>query len=232
MVGFALAGGGTSWSLANGGGRSDTVQAGLYGAQRFGAAYLSAALAYAWHDTTTTRSVSIGPETLEGRFRPHVLSGRAEAGYRFGFASWGLTPYLAAQVQSFRAPGYTETATAGAGTFALVFGSQTQTATRTEIGLWADHRARVTADTELLLRGRAAWAHDYDTSRRISPGFVALPGAAFTIDGAAPSPDLALLSAVAELRMQNGLSLSAKFDGEFGARSESYAATGTLRYRW
>jgi uncharacterized protein with beta-barrel porin domain len=51
-----------------------------------------------------------------------------------------------------------------------------------------------------------------------------LPGASFSIDGAAPSPGLALLSAVAELRLTGGVSLPAKFDGEFGARSENRAA--------
>ena len=38
VVGFALAGGGTNWSLAQGfgGGRSDAFQAGVYGATRSG----------------------------------------------------------------------------------------------------------------------------------------------------------------------------------------------------
>jgi uncharacterized protein with beta-barrel porin domain len=234
VLGFALAGGGTSWSLANrlGSGRSDVFQGGVYGSHRFGPAYVSTALAYAWHDTTTTRTVSIGPETLQGRFRPHVLAARLEGGYRFGWGTFGVTPYAAAQLQSFRAPSYTEAATAGAGTFALSYASQTETATRTELGAWLDHRHRLGHDTELVLRGRAAWAHDYDTTRRIAPSFVALPGASFTVDGAAASPDLALVSAVAELRLRGGVSLSAKFDGEFGARSESYAATGALRYAW
>jgi outer membrane autotransporter protein len=233
-IGFALAGGGTSWSLANGlgSGQSDVFQTGVYGSHRFGPAYLSAALAYAWHDATTTRNVTIGAETLEGRFRPHVLAGRVEGGYRFGWMGMGVTPYAAAQVQSFRMPAYTETATAGAGTFALSYASQTDTATRTELGLWADYRSWLSPHTELVLRGRAAWAHDFDTDRRINPGFAALPGASFTVDGASASPDLALLSAVAELRLRSGVSLSAKFDGEFGSRSESYAATGTFRYSW
>src|SRR3984957_15696833 len=45
--GFALAGGGTNWSLdsALGGGRSDFFQAGLYGSQHWGNAYSSGALA-------------------------------------------------------------------------------------------------------------------------------------------------------------------------------------------
>jgi uncharacterized protein with beta-barrel porin domain len=47
VVGFALAGGGTNWSLTNGlgGGRSDAFQAGAYGITREGPAYLGGALA-------------------------------------------------------------------------------------------------------------------------------------------------------------------------------------------
>ena len=43
VAGFALAGGGTSWGLAQGlgTGRSDAFQAGLYGASRFGSAYVA-----------------------------------------------------------------------------------------------------------------------------------------------------------------------------------------------
>jgi uncharacterized protein with beta-barrel porin domain len=40
------------------------------------------------------------------------------------------------------------------------------------------------------------------------------------------------VSAGAELRLVNGVSLLAKFDGDFGSGSQTYAGTGTLRYRW
>jgi uncharacterized protein with beta-barrel porin domain len=51
VIGFALAGGGTNWNLAQGlgGGRSDAFQAGVYGATRSGPAYLAAAFAYTNH---------------------------------------------------------------------------------------------------------------------------------------------------------------------------------------
>ena len=51
VVGFALAGGGTSWGLAQGlgGGKSDAFQAGIYGATRWGPAYLAAALSFTNH---------------------------------------------------------------------------------------------------------------------------------------------------------------------------------------
>jgi uncharacterized protein with beta-barrel porin domain len=60
VVGVALAGGGTNWSLAQGlgGGKSDAFQAGLYGVTRAGPAYLAAALAYTNHWMSTIASPS------------------------------------------------------------------------------------------------------------------------------------------------------------------------------
>jgi hypothetical protein len=51
VIGFALAGAGTNWSVAQGlgGGRSDAFQAGVYGATRSGPAYLAGTLAFANH---------------------------------------------------------------------------------------------------------------------------------------------------------------------------------------
>jgi hypothetical protein len=34
------------------------------------------------------------------------------------------------------------------------------------------------------------------------------------------------------LHFANGVSLIAKFDGEFASGSQTYAGTGTLRYTW
>jgi len=42
----------------------------------------------------------------------------------------------------------------------------------------------------------------------------------------------ALLWTAAELRFANGLSFLARFDGDLGHGSRTYAGTGTLRYTW
>ena len=58
VVGFALAGAGTNWGLANafGSGRSDAMQIGGYGISWFGPAYLAGALSFTNHWFTTGRS--------------------------------------------------------------------------------------------------------------------------------------------------------------------------------
>jgi uncharacterized protein with beta-barrel porin domain len=51
LLGFALAGGGSSFGVTNvGTGRSDLSQAGAYARHNSGAAYVTGALAYGWQD--------------------------------------------------------------------------------------------------------------------------------------------------------------------------------------
>src|SRR4029453_10219029 len=77
VVGVALAGGGTNWSLANGlgGGKSDAFQAGVYGVTRSGPAYLAAAFAFTNHWMSTDRFAFAG-DHLPARFNAQSLGAR------------------------------------------------------------------------------------------------------------------------------------------------------------
>ena len=57
VVGVALGGGGTNFGLSDGlgGGRSEMFQSAVYSMTRFNAAYISTAVAYAWHHVSTSR---------------------------------------------------------------------------------------------------------------------------------------------------------------------------------
>jgi autotransporter-associated beta strand protein len=234
LIGFALAGGGTSFSIASalGSGSSDLFQAGVFGRQNIGAAYLSAALAYGWQDVTTNRTVTVaGTELLRANFKAETFSARFEGGYRFATPLAGITPYVAAQAISFNLPAYAEQVLAGTGTFALNYGAQTTTATRTELGLRSD-KSFAMQNGIFTLRGRAAWAHDYNSDRAVGAVFQTLPGAAFVVNGARANPDGALVSAGAEMKWLNGFSLAATFEGEFSGNVTSYAGKGVARYTW
>jgi uncharacterized protein with beta-barrel porin domain len=231
VVGLALAGGGTNWGLSQGlgGGKSDAFQAGVYGATRSGPAYLAAAFAFANHWMSTDRT-AVG-DHLSADFNAQSYSGRVEGGYRFGTPFGGITPYAAIQGQSFHTPAYIETDGIANG-FALAFGSRDASDTRSELGTRFDRVLAVYSNAVLALRGRVAWAHDWVSDPTLTPAFQALPGASFIVNGATLAKNSALTSAGAELRLANGVTLLAKFDGEFAARSSTYAGTGTLRYRW
>ncbi|WP_049823254.1 autotransporter domain-containing protein [Bradyrhizobium sp. WSM2254] len=234
VVGFALGGGGTSFSVANGlgGGSSDLFQAGAYARHTMGNAYVAGALAYGWQDVTTDRTVTIaGNDHLRARFNANALSGRVEGGYRYVTPWMGITPYAAAQFTSLYLPGYGEQAISGANTFALNYAGRDVTATRSELGLRTD-RSYALETAVLTLRGRAAWAHDFNPDRAISATFQTLPGASFVVNGAASAHDAALLTGAAELKWLNGISLSGTFEGEFSNVTRSYAGKGIARYQW
>ncbi|WP_247774037.1 autotransporter domain-containing protein [Bradyrhizobium sp. 192] len=237
LVGFALGGAGYNFALSNslGGGRADLFQAGLYARHSFGPAYLSAALAYGWQDVTTDRTVTVsGTDKLTANFKASTFSGRLEAGWRFApvpASSFGVTPYAAAQVTTFHLPGYGETAIVGSNQFALSYTSQDTTNVRTELGARTDQRFLVN-DGALTLRGRLAWAHDTNTSRLVSAAFQTLPGAAFTVNGAQPAADSALVGGRAEMKWKNGLSLAGTVEGEFSQSTQTYTGKGTVRYEW
>ena len=234
ILGFALAGGGTSFSLAGGlgSGSSDLFQAGAFGRTNFGPAYVSAALAYGWHDVTTNRTVTLaGLDQLQARFRADTFSGRFETGYRYATPVIGITPYAAVQAISFNLPNYAEQATVGSNQFALNYASQTTTDTRTELGLRSD-KSLAMQDAILTLRGRAAWAHDYNPSRAVTALFQTLPGTSFAVNGARPDADSALVSAGAEIKWLSGFSLAATFEGEFSGNVTSYAGKGVAKYSW
>jgi uncharacterized protein with beta-barrel porin domain len=235
IAGFALAGGGTNFSVANGGtGRSDLFQAGAFVRHNVGAAYITAAAAYGWQDITTDRTVTVaGLDRLHAQFNANAYSGRVEGGYRFvtPWMAMGITPYAAGQFTTFDLPAYAEQALSGANTFALAYGSRSVTDTRSELGVRTD-RSFAMQNAILTLRTRFAWAHDFDPDRNIAATFQALPGASFVVNGAAQSRDAALTTASAEMRWLNGWSAAATFEGEFSNVTRSYAGKGVVRYAW
>jgi uncharacterized protein with beta-barrel porin domain len=232
VVGFALAGAGTNWGLAQGlgGGKSDAFQAGVYGTARSGPAYLAAALAYTNHWMSTDRFAFAG-DHLSASFNAQSFGGRVEGGYRFATIYGGLTPYAAIQAQNFHTPSYSE-ADLTSGGFALGFNSRNATDTRSELGGRFDHLLLLNPEAALTLRTRVAWAHDWISDPSLAALFQTLPGASFVVNGATPAKNSALTSAGAELRLANGVVLLAKFDGEFASHSSTYAGTGTVRYTW
>jgi autotransporter-associated beta strand protein len=236
LAGFALAGGGTNFSVTGGGtGRSDLFQAGTYVRHTNGPSYISAALAYGWQDVTTDRTVTrVGVDRLRAEFNANAWSGRVEGGYRLT-APWaggvGLTPYAAGQFTRFNLPAYAETVVSGSNAFALAYAAKSVTDTRSELGLRTD-KSFAMQNGILALRGRAAWAHDFNPEHSVAATFQALPGASFVVSGARPATDSALTTAPVEMKWLNGWSAEASFEGEFSDVTRSYAGKGVVRYAW
>ncbi len=235
VAGFAVAGSGSNWSLSDGlgGGTSDIMQTAIYGSTRFGAAYLSAVLAYGFQRTQLNRTVTIfTSDQFRANFPGHTFGNRVETGYRFGMDGYSVTPYAAMQVQHFRSPSFSETTVYGLPDFALDYSSRKATSGRFEFGTWIDQHFPVETAGTLALRGRVGWIYDWQSQTSIGASFPNLPGASFYVLGANPATNIALASGAAELKLKSGMSFSAKLDTEFGYRSFTLSGTGTIKYEW
>jgi uncharacterized protein with beta-barrel porin domain len=54
----------------------------------------------------------------------------------------------------------------------------------------------------------------------------------FTVNGARPAADGALVTAGAEMKWRNGWALAGTFEGEFSRTTDSYAGKGTVKHAW
>jgi uncharacterized protein with beta-barrel porin domain len=236
-AGFALAGGGTNFNAADGrgSGHSDLFQAGAFIRHNVGAVYLSGALAYGWQDVTTNRVVTITTtDRLQACFSANAWSGRVEGGYRVvgpATGGVGITPYTAGQFTTFDLPAYAESVLSAANTFALAYNAENVTDIRSEVGIRTD-KSYAVQDAILTLRGRLAWAHDFNPDRTIAATFQTLPGASFVVNGAAMASDAALVTGAAEMKWIDDWSVAATFESEFSNVTQSYAGKGTVRYAW
>jgi uncharacterized protein with beta-barrel porin domain len=234
VLGFALAGGGTGWNLAQGlgTGRSNAFLAGLYGVTHQGPLYLAGSLAFAENWFTTNRT-ALGDQ-LVANFQGQSYAARLEGGYRVAvpvaYNAIGITPYAAIQAQSFHTPAYSETDLT-AGGFGLSYAAMNGTDTRSELGARFDDPTLL-GNMPLILRAKLAWAHDWVSNPALNAAFESLPGTGFTVNGAPIPQNSALTSAGAELFFTPNWSLLAKFDGEFASGAQTYAGSGTLRYTW
>ncbi len=237
LAGFALAGGGTNFSVANalGSGRSDLFQAGAFIRHTVGPAYISAALAYGWQDITTDRTVTIaGVDQLRAQVQRQRLLRPRRRRLSLRHAVDGRHRHHALRrraVHHLRSAGLCRAGAVGTNTFALAYGAKNVTDTRSELGLRTD-KSFAMPDSILTLRGRFAWAHDFNPDRKIGATFQTLPGASFVVNGAAQAHDAALITASAEMKWLNGWSAAATFEGEFSNVTRSYAGKGVVRYSW
>src|SRR5262249_56689766 len=110
--------------------------------------------------------------------------------------------------------------------------SRSVTSLPTFLGAQFDTRFAVWKGMMLSPYARLSWVHEFKPDRSINPSFIALPGAAFTVDGPRASSDAARIDAGAKLAVSRNAWLFASFDGEFSSRSQSYAGKAGAKVSW
>lgn len=101
-----------------------------------------------------------------------------------------------------------------------------------ELGARLEHAIALSDGGLLTLTGRAAWAIKGGTDRNVGAAFQTLPGTAFTIDGAEPDRNAALLDAGAEYTASSGFFAAATFQGEFSGNVQGYAGKVKVGFSW
>ncbi len=239
LVGTAAGGSNSSFAVSDRAtsGTVDGAHLGAYGVKTWGNWYAAGALAFAAFDNNTSRTIlGVGPTQIAtGRFGSDLVSGRIELGLARAAGRFTVTPFAALQLAELWQNGFTETnfAPAGAaGPLGLSYGATTTTSVPTFLGAQADTRVLLWRNLVLAPYARLSWVHEFSPARAINAAFIALPGAAFTVDGPRAARDAARIDAGAKLAITASAYLFASFDGEFSSRSQAYAGKGGVRVAW
>lgn len=104
---------------------------------------------------------------------------------------------------------------------------------RTTFGADLASRFDLGRGTPLDLGLRLGWMHEFaDTARPMTAAFAAAPGAQFTVLGATPQRDSALIGFSAAAALNERLSLFASYDGELGGGTDTHQLRVGLRLTW
>ncbi len=238
MAGFAIGGSSSNFSVRDRitSGHLEGAHFGGYAVKTWGALYAAGALSFSTYRNSETRSIiGIGPaETASASFGSNLLSGRVEVGWKQAFNWFAVTPFAAVQPAQLWQNGFTEASPApvGADPLGLSFGSKSVTSLPTFLGAQFDTRFAFRNGMALSPYARLSWVHEFKPDRAINAAFIALPGAAFTVDGPRAASDAARIDAGAKLAIRPNAWLFASFGGEFSDRSQSYAGKGGVRVSW
>jgi autotransporter-associated beta strand protein len=239
LLGLAIGGSTSNFSVRDPitSGYLEGAHVGGYGVKTWGPFYAAGALSFGTFRNSETRSIAgIGPtETATGSFGSNLFSGRVEVGAKQVFGRFAVTPFAALQFAELWQNGFSETnpvPAGAAGPLGLTYGSISVSSLPTFVGAQFDSRLAFSNGMVLSPYARLSWVHEFNPTRSIDATFIALSGAAFTVDGPRASSNAARIDAGAKLAIGPAAWLYASFDGEFSDRGQSYAGKGGVRVAW
>ena len=163
-----------------------------------------------------------------GRANANQFLGQIETGYKFGLglgANTSISPFARLQIGSINQSAFTEY---GGGMFNLAVAAQTTTSVRTTFGI--DLAGGFDIGGTLLDLGlRLGWMHEFaDTARPMTAAFAAAPVSQFTVLGATPQRDSAVIGFSASTAISDRTSLFASYDGEVGGGTDNHSLRAGL----
>jgi outer membrane autotransporter protein len=228
---------GTQWVNGFlGQGWSDSVSVAAYGSFTQSGFYADALAGYAYFGNQMQRQIAIPglqPRTASGSTGANQFLGQVESGYKLAVyapAMASITPFARLQISSVTQNAFSES---GAQSLSLDVGQQTTNSLRTTIG--ADFASAIDLGHDRMLEFtiRLGWQHEFaDTGRPITAAFAGAPGNSFTVYGAAPVRDSAVVGFSAMTDIADATQVYLRYDGGVGGGTDNHAVNLGVRFSW
>jgi outer membrane autotransporter protein len=228
---------GTEWvNSFMGQGWSDSVSVAAYGSFTQSGFYLDALAGYAYYGNQLQRQILIPglqQRTATGSTGANQFLGQAEGGYKVGIyapAAATITPFGRFQISSVTQNAFSES---GAQSLSLNVAQQTTNSQRTTIGADLGSSIGLGNEHKLDVAVRLGWQHEFaDTGRPITAAFAGAPGNSFTVFGATPARDSAVVGLQATTTVAAATQVYLRYDGGVGGGTDNHAINVGLRMSW
>ncbi len=208
-------------------GWTNNVSVAAYGSFTQDGFYADLLGGYAWYNNQMLRQILIPglqPRTANGSTNANQALGQVETGYRFGIyapASATLAPFGRLQASSVTQNAFSEN---GAQSLSLNVAQQTTNSLRTLFGIDLASVLPIGSERTVDLGLRLGWQHEFaSTQRPITAALSGAPFAGFTVYGATPQPDAAVVSFRAATSVADSVELYVRYDGEIGSGTDNHA---------
>ncbi|HZB54378.1 MAG TPA: autotransporter outer membrane beta-barrel domain-containing protein, partial [Reyranella sp.] len=217
-------------------GWSNTVNVTAYGSFTLDGFYADALAGYAYSNNQLQRQIFIPglqPMTANGSTGANQFLGQVETGYRIGMfapAATTVTPFARLQVASVNQAAFSEW---GASSLSLNVAQQTTNSLRTTFGADLGTAIGLGNQRTLDMGVRVGWLHEYaDTGRPMTAAFAGAPANGFTVYGATPQRDSAVIGLRASSYVADATQLYFRYDGELGGGSDNHVFNVGVRLSW
>jgi outer membrane autotransporter protein len=228
---------GTQWvNSFMGQGWSDSVSVAAYGSFTQAGFYLDALAGYAYFNNQLQRQILIPglqQRTATGSTGANQFLGQAEGGYKLDIyapAQASITPFGRLQISSVTQNAFSES---GAQSLNLNVAQQTTNSLRTTIGADLAGEIDLGSEHKVDIDVRLGWQHEFaDTGRPITAAFVGAPGNSFTVFGATPARDAAVVGLQAATHIAEATQVYLRYDGGVGGGTDNHALNVGVRMSW
>jgi len=213
-------------------GRTDTVSGAIYGMWNKGPWFADATLGYAYDDYRTERRITFAgiDRQAEARYHGREVFFDAEAGYRLRWGGFRLEPSIGLAYANSHQSSFTET---GANSLNLLGDSRSIDSIRASIGARVAYGVKLDDGLVLVPEARLRYQRELgDDERTLDAGFAGINGGSFTVRGAEPGRDAALVGVGLTANLDPGLALFVDYDADLRSNANAHAVTGGLRFTW